>query len=52
VAVLEQQFLGPSAGLRQRRFQPPRHSGAQFALAGGMGFSKAFEVGDDRRTVE
>ena len=52
VAVLEQQLLGARARLRQRRFQPQRHRGAQFALAAGMGFGQRFEIGDDASAVD
>ena len=52
MAVLEQQFLSARPRLRQRRLEAARDGGAQFTLAAGMGFGKAFEVGDDRRAVE
>ncbi len=52
MAVLEQQFLGAGARLRQRRLEAAGDGGAQFTLAAGMGLGKAFEVGDNRRAVE
>ena len=40
------------ARLRQRRFQPLRHGGAQFALAPGIGRRERLEIGDDRRGID
>ncbi len=52
VTIFEQQFLGPRAGLHQRRLETPRHGLAQLALAAGIAFGQRVQIGDDRRAVE
>ena len=52
VAVLEQEFLGVSAGRCQRRFQTLRYRGAQFALAPRIGLGERFKLDGERRAVD
>ena len=49
---VEQQILGAGARLRQRRLEPARYGGAQFALAARMGVGQRFEIGDDGGAVD
>jgi hypothetical protein len=52
VAVLEQQIGGMRARGRERRFQPQRHRGAQFALAPGMGLRQRLKIGGERFRID
>ena len=52
VAILQQQFFRMRPRLRQRRFEPLRHGGAQFALTPGMGRRQGLKIGDDRCGID
>ena len=52
VPVFEQQLLGLGAAVGQRRLEPLRHQGTQFALVAGVGLGELFELGGDRARVD
>ena len=48
VAIAQQQLLGGGAPFRQRRLQPLREGGAQFALVPGVLLAELVEIGRER----